>query len=221
MRIMPIPSLVSAAIQRAKSNRAFVLVLACSLTLSACASPVAPAALPANFYEAVRSDVEGFWADFFPSKLGRKYTPINAMQLFAEQPVGTRCSGSPAFYCYPDQGVYLQTEFMQKQMSTFGKFGPAMIIGHEVGHHVQNVLGIPDTFTILRELQADCLAGSWLGSASARGLLDVGDYQEAADNFFVLGDPIGTPWFAPNAHGTVQQRQQFFQNGFLNGALSC
>jgi hypothetical protein len=61
----------------------------------------------------------------------------------------------------------------------------------------------------------------WFGSANARGLLDVGDFQQAANNFFVLGDPIGTPWFAPGAHGTVQQRVQAFNNGFLLGASSC
>jgi predicted metalloprotease len=70
---------------------------ACSLTLSAYASPLAPSAKPDNFYEAVRVDAEAFWADYFSSKLSRTYTPITEMQLFTEQ-ASSRCTGV-AFYC--------------------------------------------------------------------------------------------------------------------------
>ena len=96
-----------------------------------------------------------------------------------------------------------------------------MIIAHEVGHHVQKLVGLTGGFTILRELQADCMAGAWVGSAGARGLLEAGDYQAAANNFFVLGDPVGTPWFSRDAHGTVQQRQENFRIGFVSGVNGC
>jgi predicted metalloprotease len=199
----------------------FLLALTCSLTLSACASPVAPAAKPANFYEAVRSDAEKFWTDYFSSELGRSYTPITRMQLFAGEVSACGGSQSGPFYCRPDRVVYLDTDFMQTHLSAFGDFASAMIIAHEVGHHTQNLLGLTGGFTIQRELQADCLAGGWVGSAGARGLLDVGDYQEAANSLFTLGDHVGVPWFDPQAHGTPQLRVEAFRTGFLQGVSSC
>jgi predicted metalloprotease len=202
------------------STGSFVLALACSLTLSACASPIAPSAKPENFYEAVRSDVENFWADIFSSH-GETYTPISKMELFTDE-TSSRCGivDGPA-YCRLDQVVYLESRFMQEQMTRFGKFGPAMIIAHEAGHHVQNLLGLTGGFTIQRELQADCLAGGWIRSADDRRLLDAGDYQEAVNNFLALGDPVGYPWFARDAHGTVQERQDAFRNGYVSGWEGC
>ena len=117
--------------------------------------------------------------------------------------------------------VYLDSGFMQTQLSAFGDFGPAMIIAHEIGHHIQNLLGLTGGFTIQQELQADCLAGGWMKDAGARGLLEVGDSQEAANSLFTLGDPVGTPWFDPDAHGTAQQRVEAFRVGFLSGVGSC
>ena len=204
-----------------KSTGIFVLALTCSLALSACASPVAPSAKPANFYEAVRSDAEKFWAGYFSSQLGRPYTPIANMQLFAPgQILACGDSHSGPFYCNPDRVVYLDTEFMQKDLSAFGDFGTAVVVAHEIGHHVQNLFGFTANITI-HELQADCLAGGWMKDADARGLLEVSDSQEAAGSLFDVGDPFGTPWTHPLAHGTPQQRVEAFRIGFLQGASSC
>jgi uncharacterized protein len=203
----------------AKCTGIFVFALACSLTLSACASPVAPAAKPDNFYEAVRSDVEVFWADYFSSH-GGTYTPISKMQLFTGQAASSCGPVDGPAYCPQDRAIYLDTGFMQTHLSAFGDFAPAMIIAHEIGHHTQNLRNVTG-FTIQKELQADCLAGGWLGSAGARGLLEVGDYQEAANSLFTLGDRVGTPWFDPRAHGTAQQRVEAFRIGFLHGVSNC
>src|SRR5687767_4702198 len=93
--------------------------LAVWLSLSACASPLAPSAKPENFYEAVRADVETYWRDTFSSYEGT-YSPISKMQFFEGQITTCGESLSGPFYCRTDKTVYLDTEFMQKQM-TFGK----------------------------------------------------------------------------------------------------
>jgi uncharacterized protein len=212
---------VFAVKKTAKSTGIFVVALACSLTLSACASPVAPAAKPANFYEAVRSDAEEFWADYFSSKLGRPYTPITRMQLFAGEVIACGGSQSGPFYCSPDRVVYLDTQVMETQLSDFGDFGAATIIAHEIGHHTQALRGLLGVPSIFKELQADCLAGGWMKDADARGLLEVSDSQEAAGSLFEAGDRFGIPWFDPTAHGTPQQRVEAFRIGFLQGVSSC
>src|SRR5262249_21369660 len=116
-------------------RRNFAMALACALTLSACASPIAPSAKPANFYEAVRSDVEAFWAGFFSSR-GGAYTPIAKMQLF-DVPVVTACGQrSPdegPFYCRLDRSVYLESGFMQNELSKYGDFASAVVVAHEIG----------------------------------------------------------------------------------------
>src|SRR5262245_16209016 len=189
----------------ATSRRVFVVALACSLTLSACASPLAPSAKPANFYEAVRSDVERFWTDYFSSHGGR-YTPIKKMQLFDGQILACGGLQRGPFYCGGgDQGVYLDSEFMQSELSDFGDFASAVIIAHEIGHHVQNLLGFTANITF-HELQADCLAGAWMKDAKSRRLLQVSDSLEAAGSLFKAGDRFASPWFQPNAHGSPQQR---------------
>jgi predicted metalloprotease len=204
--------------------RIFVVALACSLTLSGCASPVAPSAKPANFYETVRSDVEKFWPGFFSSHGLGTYSLIAKMQLFDSSQVGSACgeisSNVAPLYCIVDRSVYLPSGFMQTQLSDFGDFGSAVVIAHEIGHHVQNLLGFNASIT-LHELQADCLAGGWMKDAKSRGLLQVSDPLEAAGSLFSVGDPVASFWFQPNRHGSPQQRVEAFQLGFNSGAESC
>lgn len=206
----------------ARSRSMLVMALACSLTLSACASPVAPSAKPANFYEAVRTDVEKFWPHFFSSH-GVTYTPIAKMQLW-DPHVVTGCGQYDAargpFYCPLDRSVYLESVFMQTELSDFSDFGAAVVVAHEIGHHVQNLLGFNANIA-LHELQADCLAGGWMKDAKSRDLLQVTDSLEAAGSLFNVGDPFASEWFQPNAHGSPQQRVQAFQVGFLSGADAC
>ena len=130
-------------------------------------------------------------------------------------------AGQGPFYCPVDTVVYLDEPFMEDQIQRIGDFAAATIIAHEIGHHVQTLRGVLGVLSIQRELQADCLAGAWAISAGAKGLLETGDFQEAARALFEAADPTGTPWFAPDAHGTATQRQQFFTLGFNGGASAC
>lgn len=175
---------------------------------------------PADLYAAVLPDVQAFWNIYFTSVLGRPYVPTR-MQLFSGQTFSACGPGQGPFYCGIDSTVYLDERFMDAQLARFGDFAPAMILAHEVGHHTQNLLGLLGAISIQKELQADCLAGAWSASAGARGLLDVGDFQEAASSLFSSGDTMGTPWFAPGAHGAPFQRQQAYLSGFQRGAFYC
>jgi predicted metalloprotease len=174
-----------------------------------------------DLYPAVRADVESFWSAFFPASVGRPYSPITGFQLFAGTAISPCGTGAGPFYCPVDRVVYLDTPFMEDQIARIGDFAGATIIAHEIGHHVQNLRGLFGTLSIAIELQADCMAGAWAGSAGARGLLEAGDFQEAARALFEAGDATGTPWFAPSAHGTPLQRQQSFVRGFNAGAVGC
>ena len=97
-----------------------------------------------------------------------------------------------------------------------------IVIAHEIAHHTQNLRGVFNAvFDIQAELQADCLAGAWGATVSARGLLGPGDFQEAARLMFEIRDPFGLPWFAPDAHGTAAQRYEAFSKGFRSGPRGC
>jgi predicted metalloprotease len=95
----------------------------------------------------------------------------------------------------------------------------AFILAHELGHHVQNQLGIFDAglFTIQEELQADCFAGVWGRSVFEQGSLEEGDLGEAAEELANVADVPGTPWDHPGAHGTESQRIDAFFTGYETG----
>jgi predicted metalloprotease len=144
------------------------------------------------------------------------------MQLFTGQAASPCGAMDGPFYCSADGGVVgLESEFMQTDLSAFGDFGAAVVVAHEIGHHTQALRGLLRVPSIFKELQADCLAGGWMKDAGARGLLEVSDPQEAAGSLFDVGDPSGTPWTHPDAHGTPQQRVEAFRIGFLQGVGSC
>jgi|SRR6185369_16911684 len=175
---------------------------------------------PNDLYVAVRNDVEAFWSFYFQTTLRRPYTPLQGAYTFTGT-VSTPCGpGQGPMYCSVNLSMYLDVNFLAAQLTRFGDFAPAIIIAHEIGHHTQRLLGIIGSGapSIQIELQADCLAGRWAASAGARGLLEDGDIQEAYGSLFSVGDPAGTPWFAPGAHGTPQQRQNAFAFGLAGGA---
>ncbi|MEZ4416155.1 MAG: neutral zinc metallopeptidase [Gemmatimonadota bacterium] len=177
---------------------------------------------PTDLYLAVRADVEPFAAQVFGLLTGGfPYQPLRAFILFRGV-APSSCPGQQAFYCGRDLGVFLDEAFMLDQLQRIGDFAPAVIIAHEIGHHIQFQTGALSRFpSIVTELAADCFAGAWASTAGARGLLDAGDLQEAATTLFEVGDPLGTPWFNPGAHGSSQQRQQAFFAGFRLGVTAC
>ena len=179
----------------------------------------------ADLYVPLRADIEAFWASSFSGLYGRSYSPISRMQLFTgitSSACGPIEGAIGAAYCSLDEAVYLETDFMAHEITTVGDFAGATVIAHEVAHHVQDLRGLLySTASIYVELQADCLAGAWGANVSARGLLGPGDFLEAARLMFDVRDPAGTPWFAPDAHGTAAQRYEAFSKGFRSGPRSC
>ncbi|WP_274476120.1 KPN_02809 family neutral zinc metallopeptidase [Mangrovimonas aestuarii] len=158
---------------------------------------------------------------------------------------GYASSATGPFYCPGDQKLYLDLSFfdeMERQMNAPGDFAQAYVIAHEVGHHVQNLLGITDqvdrlrgqlsktefnTYSVRLELQADFLAGVWAHhSQEMTQMMESGDLQEALNAAFAIGDDRlqkqATGRVVPDSftHGTSEQRIRWFKKGFDTGDLN-
>jgi len=200
----------------------------------------------ADFVRAILGDTEDVWSETFQAK-GKTYEPPRLV-LFSGM-VRSGCGGASAasgpFYCPSDHKIYLDLGFfdeMRQRLGGGGDFAQAYVIAHEVGHHVQALLGLArevdearrmqgpvqgDEGPLVRmELQADCLAGVWANRAQARHRwLDPGDAEEALATATAIGDDRlqrqsqGT--VVPDAftHGTSQQRVRWFSRGFEGGAV--
>ena len=148
------------------------------------------------------------------------------------------------FYCPADEKVYIDLGFYRELASRFGapgEFAQAYVIAHEVGHHVQNVLGIEpkvraaqrrdpssrNSLSVKMELQADCLAGVWARSAQERQLLDPGDLEAGLRAAAAVGDdrlqrgPTGHASPESFTHGTSAQRSHWFRRGLETGRLDA
>ena len=219
-----------------------------------------PAGRPANlgpdslkdFVSAILGDTEDVWRDQF-TKMKRKYKPPRLV-LFAGQ-VQSACGRAEAevgpFYCIEDERIYLDLGFFQEMKDRYhasADFAKAYVIAHEVGHHVQNLLGISKevrtrqqglgddearALSVRLELQADFLAGAWAHHAQrARQILEPGDVDAALKALAVLGDK--RPEVAPKGqaaggsftrcwdgqHGTSKQRVRWFTRGLETGDLA-
>src|ERR1700720_2038624 len=197
-------------------------------------------------------DTEDRWTEIFAAS-GRTYHPPK-LRLFAGSeptPCAFAKSAMGPFYCPRDQRIYLDTAFFDDMQRKFGacsnnsacKFSEAYVIAHEVGHHVQNELGILPQVTqaqqaasskveanqlqVLVELQADCLAGVWANRAQKkRDFLDPGDVDQALQTASAIGDDRLQKqmqgYVVPDSftHGTSEQRKRWFQNGFNGGQVS-
>jgi uncharacterized protein len=151
-------------------------------------------------------------------------------------------SASGPFYCPADQKVYIDLAFYDELRSRFGadgEFAQAYVIAHELGHHVQNLLGIDqkvrrlqesrprqaNALSVALELQADCLAGVWGNSTAKRDLLQAGDAASAMNAAAAIGDDriqrMTTGRVSPESftHGSSQQRTQWFNRGFESGTV--
>ena len=153
-------------------------------------------------------------------------------------------SATGPFYCPADSDVYLDTAFfrtLERQFGASGDFAKAYVIAHEVGHHVQNVIGVLPKFNGMRsqlskaqenamsvrvELQADCFAGIWAHNAERKGLLEPGDVEEALNAAMQIGDDAiqqrTQGYVVPESfnHGTSQQRRDWFTRGYRSGRLA-
>ncbi len=199
----------------------------------------------AEFAGVVLKDTEDIWNQLF-SQGGRTYQePI--LVLFsgsAQSACGYSSSATGPFYCPGDSKVYIDLSFLadlQRQLGAQGDFAMAYIIAHEVGHHVQNLLGITGQLNQLRgrvgekeynkelvklELQADFLAGVWAHHAQrTKNILEEGDIEEAINAANAVGDDRiqmqSQGYVVPDAftHGTSEQRKYWFLRGFKTGDL--
>jgi len=151
---------------------------------------------------------------------------------------GTASSASGPFYCPNDQKVYLDLAFfreLDKRFGAPGDFAQAYVVAHEVGHHVQNLLGImkdsggmtragANAASVALELQADCFAGVWGNHAKQKNLLDPGDMQEGLDAAAAIGDDRLTGGrVSPESftHGTSEQRAHWLRTGLETGDINA
>lgn len=205
---------------------------------------------PANdemkqFVATVLADTEDTWTGIFKS-MGQTYTDPKLVLFSGSFPsaCGQASAATGPFYCPSDQKVYLDMAFFQQMKDQFGAsgdFAQAYVIAHEVGHHVQDLLGILPKFNQARrtmsevdankmsvriELQADCFAGIWGKFTQQKGILQAGDLEEALNAAQQIGDDTlqkrTQGYVVPDSfnHGTSAQRMKWFKQGFESGKLS-
>jgi hypothetical protein len=202
----------------------------------------------AQFVSAVLADTEDTWSTLF-RQANREYEEPKLV-LFSGA-VQSACGFAQAamgpFYCPGDRKVYIDLGFYQEMRERFrapGDFAQAYVIAHEIGHHVQNLLGISDkvqsrrqraseeegnALSVRLELQADCLAGVWAYHADrTRQVLESGDLEEALNAASAIGDDRlqkqSRGYVTPDSftHGTSAQRSRWFRRGFERGEMkSC
>lgn len=198
----------------------------------------------ADFVSVVLADTEDTWSSIFPREFGGEYREPDLV-LFSDvvqSACGTAQSAVGPFYCPADQQVYIDLSFYQdlrNQLDAPGDFAQAYVIAHEVGHHVQNLIGIADqvqadqrgisqaeanALSVKQELQADCFAGIWAHYADRqRDILEPGDIDEALNAASQIGDDRlqkrSQGYVNPDSftHGSAAQRAEWFKRGFTSG----
>lgn len=201
-----------------------------------------------RFVSAVLAQNEDIWGKILPEQAGKPYQKPRLV-LFSgvdRSGCGTAQAAMGPFYCPEDRKVYLDLSFfqeMQRKLGGGGDFAYAYVIGHEVGHHVQNLVGIlpkvnqvrervsereSNALSVRVELQADCFAGVWAHNVQAMGRLEQGDVDEAMKTAAAIGDDrlqrMGRGVVVPDSftHGSSEQRTRWFTTGFQSGSLrSC
>ena len=200
-----------------------------------------------EFMEVIMGSTEEVWSAIFKS-YGKQY-PLPKLNLFSGQ-VSSACgqasSAAGPFYCPGDSQVYIDLDFyntLSREFGAKGDFAQAYVLAHEVGHHVQNVIGVLPEFNRMRqgmgkiavnqtsvkvELQADCFAGVWGHYVAKQGWLERGDLEEALIAANQIGDDAiqkrTQGYVVPEAfnHGTSEQRRTWFTRGFESGRIeSC
>ena len=198
----------------------------------------------ADFASVVLADTEDTWTALFAER-GLQYVPPK-LALFtdiAQTGCGRAGASVGPFYCPLDQKVYIDLSFYQELKDKFaapGDFARAYVLAHEVGHHVQNLLGTSDkvraaqqrsserdanALSVRLELQADCYSGIWANHADqSRHILESGDVEEALGAAAAVGDDTiqkhTRGYVVPDSftHGSAEQRARWFQTGLQSGA---
>ena len=202
----------------------------------------------ADFVSVVLADTEDTWTEIFRQS-GKTYQEPNLVLYTGavQSACGTGSAAMGPFYCPGDSKVYIDLSFfdeLRRRHGAPGDFAQAYVIAHEVGHHVQNLLGISEqvrsaqrglgkaeanALSVRVELQADCFAGVWGNHADrSRQVLEEGDIEEALNAASAIGDDRlqkeGSGYVVPEnfTHGTSRQRVEWFKRGIEHGDVaSC
>jgi uncharacterized protein len=201
----------------------------------------------AKFISVVLADTEDTWREIFQQRRQAYVPPVLVLFDGATQSAcGVGRSEVGPFYCPADRKVYLDLSFFRELDQRFGApgdFAQAYVVAHEIGHHVQNLLGISESVTAARErsderqsnalsvrleLQADCLAGVWGHYAAARGVLEPGDADEGLHAAAAIGDDrlqrMARGQVVPESftHGSSADRVRWLRRGLDGGTIeSC
>jgi uncharacterized protein len=200
-----------------------------------------------QFVSFVLDDTQNTWTQILPQQAGRPYHHAHLVLFrdYTQSGCGGAQSATGPFYCPQDEKVYIDLGFydeLKRRFGAPGEFAQAYVLAHEIGHHVQNILGIERKVSQLQrsdprlqnpesvklELQADCYAGVWAHSTQQRGLIDKDDVQSALGAAAAVGDDrlqkMSTGHVSPDSftHGTSAQRTSWFTKGLDSGSMaSC
>jgi predicted metalloprotease len=195
-----------------------------------------------HFVSFVLDDVQQAWERILPASPSAHGTPYrHAKLVLYTDSTATACGqGSAAtgpFYCPVDERVYLDLGFFRElsgKLGARGQFAQAYVIAHEVGHHVQKILGLSDQVghargessgSVRLELQADCFAGIWAHSTAQRNILEAGDIDSALSAAAAVGDDrlqrmaTGTVRKESWTHGSSDERKRWFSRGYATGTI--
>ncbi len=199
-----------------------------------------------QFVSFLLDDTQKTWTQILPQQTNTAYR--HAKLVLFRDSTQSGCGGAAAstgpFYCPEDERVYIDLGFFDELSRRFGapgQFAQAYVLAHELGHHVQKLLGIEgkvhqlqesnsrevNPLSVKLELQADCFAGVWAHSTQQRGLLESGDVQSALGAAAAVGDDrlqkMSTGRVSPESftHGSSQQRMHWFKAGLDNGTITA
>ncbi len=199
-----------------------------------------------EFVSFVLDDTQGTWEQLLPQQAGKPYrhAKLVLFRNFTRSGCGSAESATGPFYCPGDEKVYIDLGFYDELKQRFGapgQFAQAYVLAHEIGHHVQKIVGVEarvrqmtednpreqNALSVRMELQADCLAGVWAHSTQERNLLEQGDIQSALGAASAVGDDrlqkMAAGHVTPDSftHGSSAQRMHWFQQGFDSGAIAA
>jgi predicted metalloprotease len=195
----------------------------------------------ADFISFVLDDVQETWTKVLPT-VGSPYRDAKLVLFrdIVQSACGTAQSATGPFYCPMDEKVYIDLGFysdLERKLGAKGDFAQAYVLAHEIGHHVQHILGteqrvrqmsgsrpeIANQLSVRLELQADCFAGVWAAATNQKGNLDQGDVEEGLGAAAAVGDDRiqrrqqGTVSPESFTHGTSEQRASWFRRGMTSG----
>jgi len=199
-----------------------------------------------QFVSFVLDDTQKTWDQLLPQQANTPYRHAKLVLFrdYTDSACGGAESATGPFYCPGDEKVYIDLGFydeLKRRFGAPGEFAQAYVLAHEVGHHVQKIVGIEskvrqfqrqnpgavNATSVKMELQADCFAGVWAHSTQQRGLLEQGDVQSALGAAAAVGDDhiqqMARGRVQPETftHGTSQQRMDWFNRGLNSGSISA